>query len=118
MTIYERIKELRKASGMSQVELAHKVGYQGRSAISKVENGERDISQSMIATYAAALGVTPAYLLYGEEPDSSTSNIESYEKASIAEDGRTAEFIKLFEQLSSDQQDLIIAQIKGILSNQ
>lgn len=67
MNIYERIKQLRLAQGMSQYDLAQKVGYEGRSAISKVENGERDISQSMIEKYATALGVTPTYLLYGEE---------------------------------------------------
>ena len=30
-----------------------------------MENGERDISQSMIERYAQALGVTPMYLMYG-----------------------------------------------------
>lgn len=67
MTIYERIKALRLAKNMSQLELAHKVGYEGRSAISKVENGERDISQSMIVKYAEALEVSTYFLLYGEE---------------------------------------------------
>lgn len=67
MTIYERIKALRIKKGMSQADLAKKVGYVGRSAISKVENGDRDISQSMIAKYAEALNVTPAYLLYGND---------------------------------------------------
>lgn len=66
MTIYERIKALRIERGMSQSELAKKVGYEGRSAISKVENGERDISQSMIKKYADALGVTCIYLMYGD----------------------------------------------------
>lgn len=69
MTIYDRIKHLRLKRGISQYELAEKVGYSGRSAISKVENGERDISQSMIQKYADALGVSPSYLLYGDEAE-------------------------------------------------
>jgi len=69
MNIYDRIKTLRLARGLSQYELAQKVGYEGRSAISKVERGERDISQSMIVKYAQALGVTPTYLLYGDEKE-------------------------------------------------
>ena len=73
MTIYERIKNLRLNLGMSQSELAKKVGYEGRSAISKVENGERDISQSMIEKYANALHVSPAYLLYGDTSDSAST---------------------------------------------
>ena len=52
MTIYERIKQLRLQLGMSQEELAKKVGYEGKSAISKVENGERDISHSMLIKYS------------------------------------------------------------------
>ena len=74
MTIYERIKALRLAKDMSQLELAYKVGYEGRSAISKVENGSRDISQSMIEKYAAALDVSTYFLLYGEEEPAAESS--------------------------------------------
>ncbi|MBO4584323.1 MAG: helix-turn-helix domain-containing protein [Clostridia bacterium] len=66
-TIYDRIRELRLARNMSQVELARRVGYAGKSAISKVENGERNINQSMIVKFAIALGTTPSYLLFGNE---------------------------------------------------
>lgn len=106
MTIYDRIKFLRVSQGMSQADLAEKVGYIGRSAISKVENGERDISQSMIAKYAEALGVSPTFLLYGEETPTNQKD-----------DGRVQEFVELFGQLSDEQKTLIIASIKGILSN-
>lgn len=67
MTIYDRIRDLRKERGMSQGDLAEAVGYSGKSAISKVEKGERDISQSMIEKYAKALGVSPVYLLFGDD---------------------------------------------------
>ena len=108
MTIYDRIKMLRTAQGMSQGDLAKKVGYVGRSAISKVESGDRDISQSMIAKYADALGVSPTFLLYGEEET----------PADASKGGRVDEFVKLFQQLTDEQQILIISSIKGILSNQ
>lgn len=67
MTIYDRIRKIRTEKGISQSELARLVGYQGKSAVSKVEQGERDISQSMIVKYANALGVSPMYLLLGDE---------------------------------------------------
>lgn len=67
MTIYERIKYLRENLNMSQQELAAKVGYKDKSAISKVERGDRDINQTMIKKYANALGVTPTYILFGDE---------------------------------------------------
>lgn len=105
MTIYERIRKLRISQGMSQFDLAKKVGYEGRSAISKVEAGDRDISQSMIQKYADALNVSPTFLLYGEE--------ETQEP----EDKKLTEFIDLFQQLTDEQQNLIIASMKGILNN-
>ena len=77
MTIYERIKQLRLQLGMSQAELAKKVGYEGKSAISKVENGERDISQSMIIKYAEVLHVTPSYLLTGSDSDAPSHPADS-----------------------------------------
>jgi repressor LexA len=52
---------------MSQEDLATKIGYKHKSAISKIERGERDISQSMIIKYATALNVSPTFLLFGEE---------------------------------------------------
>lgn len=66
MTIYDRIKARRIELGMTQDELAHILGYEGKSTISKVENGERDLRESTVIRYAKALGVTPAYLYFGE----------------------------------------------------
>lgn len=63
MTIYERIKNRRIELGMSQQELADKVGYKTKSAINKIELGWRDISQSKILAFAEALQTTPSYLL-------------------------------------------------------
>ncbi len=67
MKVYERIKFLRKQQNMSQQELADKIGYKDKSAISKVERGDRDISQSLLIKYAEALHTTPAYLMGWEE---------------------------------------------------
>ena len=69
MTVFERIKYLREKQGMSQQDLALKVGYRDKSAISKVERGDREINQSMIVKYAEALGVSPTYLMFGENSD-------------------------------------------------
>ena len=107
MTMYERIKLLREEKGMSQEELAIAVGYQGRSAISKVENGERDISQSMIEKYASALDVSPAFLMYGEQSEPSKKKLSPLDE----------EFAASFSKLTDEEKKLINAQIKGILSS-
>lgn len=62
-TLYERIRELRIAAGMSQEELAHALGYKDRSMIAKIESGKVDISQKKIVTFARILGTTPSYLM-------------------------------------------------------
>lgn len=63
MTIGDRIRIRREELDMSQTELAKKVGYSGRSAVSKVECGERELKQSMIVKLASALGTTPSYIM-------------------------------------------------------
>lgn len=68
-----RIKERREALQMTQEELATKVGYKSRSAVNKVELGKRDVSQSMLAKYANALGTTPPELMgWGTRSNDST----------------------------------------------
>lgn len=68
METHENIKRLREALGMSQGELAEKVGYKDRSSIAKIEAGRVDISQSKIAAFSAALHVSPAYLMGITDP--------------------------------------------------
>ncbi len=84
MTIYERIKELRKSRGMSQDELAKKCGYEGRSMISRIEAGCVDLPLSKVELFANALNVAPAYLAgYDDnqaELDISMLNTEGQEK--------------------------------------
>ena len=75
--INEQIKSLRIANGITQEELALKVGYNSRSSIAKVEAGLIDLSQSKIEMFAAALGTTPSYIMgldYKEETQKETAS--------------------------------------------
>ena len=69
MNIYERIRHRREQLDMSQEELASKIGYKDRTAVSKMENGQRQIKQSMIVKLAAALDTTPSYLMGWDRED-------------------------------------------------
>ena len=62
----EKIKLLRERKGMSQAELAKAAGYDSRSSISKIENGDSDPSQKMLIRIAAALDVRPSDLISDE----------------------------------------------------
>lgn len=74
MSIGKRIKNRREALGMSQEELATKLGYKSRSSINKIELEINDVTQSKIAQIAKALGTTPAYIMGWEEEASQKKN--------------------------------------------
>ena len=62
-----RIKELRKRAGITQAELAEKLGLRSASAITMWESGERNPKSSIIPKIAETLGCTVGEL-YGESP--------------------------------------------------
>lgn len=63
----KRIAERRKELGMSQEELADKLGYSGKSTICKIETGHNDITTSSVAEFAKALNTTIDYLMGWEK---------------------------------------------------
>ena len=63
MDIGDRIKKRREELGMSQEELAKKVGYKSRSSVNKIEIDGRGLPQNKIVIFAKALETTPAYLM-------------------------------------------------------
>lgn len=82
METHENIKMLREKLGLSQEELALKVGYKDRSSIAKIEAGLVDLSQSKISAFASALSVTPAQLMgiSGEHPTKIPNNMHPLPK--------------------------------------
>ena len=57
-----RLASIRKDLGLSQAALARRVPT-SHSAISQIEAGQRNATYTMLCYIAAALGVTPAYLV-------------------------------------------------------
>ena len=91
MTIGERIKQRRKELGLSQSQLAEKMGYKTPSAICKAETVEDNFTTDRIREFAAALETTENYLMGWPEPrvdfslnDGEKSMIIEYRKASKA----------------------------------
>lgn len=64
----QNIALARKQAGLTQEELAARVGYKTKSAINKIELGIRDLPQKKIAAFADALGVTPGHLMGWDTP--------------------------------------------------
>ena len=62
MTIGERIRKKREELGLTQEELATKMGYKHRSSVTKMEEAE-ELSLKKVRLVAEALGCSPSYLL-------------------------------------------------------
>ncbi len=74
--IGKRIKEKRESIGMTQEELASKLGYRNKSSIAKIETGTNDIVQSKVVEFANVLNTSVAYLM-GWDNESSSSPISN-----------------------------------------
>lgn len=59
----DNIKNRRIELGLSQEELADKLGYKSRSTIAKIESGINDLTQSKIAAFAKVLNTTRSQLM-------------------------------------------------------
>lgn len=66
-TIGDNVRRIRNELGMTQEELATKMGYKSKSTINKIELGKNDIPQSKIVQLAKALHTTPKELMGWEE---------------------------------------------------
>ena len=63
MTMGERIRQRRKELGLSQEELAHRLGNKSRASVCTVERDKEDLTTTRIQQYADALETTIAYLM-------------------------------------------------------
>lgn len=70
LELYKNIKKFRTQNGLTQEELAKKVGYSNRSIIAKIESGGVDLSESKIKAFAEALNTTPSELMGWNEEES------------------------------------------------
>ena len=105
------IKERRESLGMSQDELAEKMGYKSRSTIAKIEKGVNDVTQTNIVKFAEVLRTTPAYLMGWEQTEKKNNVI-----ADIVVRMRTDEdFLSLVDSLSRMDAEKI-AVFKQLLS--
>ena len=92
------IKNRRIQIGMSQDELAQKLGYKSRSSINKIELNKQDLTQSQLERMAIALNVTVGYLLGDKAESPSTIKELSIDEQAM---------IKKYRQLNSDGKEMV-----------
>lgn len=118
-TTADRLKQLMDTRGLKQADIVRavepfckKYGIKlGKSILSQYVSGRTEPGQEKLTILGMALNVSEAWLMGYDVPMERKTT-----PASLEEDGRLGEFASLFGQLTADQQALIVAQIKGILS--
>lgn len=65
MTQGERVREIRKYLGLTLEQFGEKLGVQ-RSAVSKIERGERGLTDQMVKSICREYNVNYDYLMYGD----------------------------------------------------
>lgn len=111
MTIYDRIKAVRKAIGLSQEELAHKCGYADRSMIARIESGQVDLPLSKVEVFARALNVSAAFLAGYEEKQAQRDRIIKYAE-------NITDMIEKFNRLDEVDANRINERIDTMLEDQ
>lgn len=112
MNVGYLIKKARNEKGMTQEELAEKVGVK-KSAVAKWENGRvSEIKRSNLKNLADALGLNPNQLLGDTEP-SQYENQKSAEDDGLTDDQRA--LIDFARSLSEEQAALALRVLKSIV---
>lgn len=111
-TMAQKIKELRKAKGLTLEQVADVVGV-GKSTVRKWETGMiANMKRDKIADLAKALGTTPAYLMGWD--DDPTINLQLFcndtpEETKLSEGEKM--LLDLFRQVPEDKQELVLQMI-------
>ena len=91
MAIGERIKARREELGMTQQQLADRLGYKSKASINKIEMGINGVVQKRILDFANALQTSIEYLL--EMDGSSDGNSQHSEYYTNPESAKVAQEI-------------------------
>lgn len=110
-TVGNNIMAIRKRLGLTQEELAKKMGYKSKSTINKIEMGINDIPQSKIAKFAEVLGTTPAFLMGWEAQEE--AKLPTEETLS----DREKVLLKIFRQVPEHDQQMLVDMIEVALNN-
>lgn len=130
-TVGENILRLRKRLGLTQEELAKRMGYKSKSTINKIELGINDIPQSKIVQFSEVLGTTPAHLMGWEEDNEQNTSpeepilsegeklwLELYRRVSDETREVLIAMMDSFDKVPTDKQQFVLEMIRVALGNQ
>ena len=117
------IKEARTAAGLSQEALAKKIDGVSASDISKVERGEKDLTQAQLKEIAKVCGVTQKSLLDAPKNISSSSKKKTSTTSSAKKTSSSGtsmkltatekKLVELYREASTDTKQAAMNVLKG-----
>jgi len=75
----ERIRNVRKALGLTQTEFAEKLGIK-QNTMANLETGRRNASKQLLFSICREFGVNLDYLLHGDEPMFAPKDVTTLDK--------------------------------------
>lgn len=120
MEFKDRIKELRKAKGLTQLEFADKLKV-SRSNIASYETGKNELSSAVISLICKTFSVSETWLRTGEG-SMYTEDREEKQSVAFMRDALSSEskdfrkrFISALAELNSDEWNLVEKIVKIIV---
>lgn len=105
----KNIAQRRKALGMTQEELAKRMGYKSKSTINKIELGINDIVQSKIVKFAEVLETTPSVLMGWQQVQQKNSTLAEL-TVRMRSDEEFRSVVEIISELTPEQ----LASIKQV----
>lgn len=118
MTIGQRIKQKREELGMSQEELAKRLGYKSRSSINKIELDIQNLTQSKIKAIADALHTTTDFIMGWDEEIVVCRKQELCELFQMCHGKEAFQMVQSFLKLDQSDRLIIYGEILGMLKNE
>ena len=108
-----RIRVRREEIGMTQEELATKVGYKSRTSINKIELGKTDIGQMIIISIAEALNVPTRFIT---DANISISDQPFVRKLEISPEAQ--KIAKAYDKATSKEQHMVRLTLSEYLDDE
>lgn len=110
MTTADRIKNRRIELGLTQLEVAKRLGLTTKAAVSKIEGQGDNVTLKNVEKFAKALDCSIPYLMGWEDEEEKVSE----QKLTTKEQ----QFIEAYSRLSEEQQELVDNLMRTWLSKQ
>ena len=114
MTTADRIRQRRLELGLTQLEVAKRIGLTTKAAVCKIEKQGNEVTLKNVERFAKALNCSPAYLMGWEEENEINNQID---KLDIQAD-QEARFLELYSRLSDYEKNLIDNMLTTLASKQ